>query len=323
MDDLIRRMDEESHPRERAIAKLAARQYGVLAYWQLSAAGLSKDEVYKRVRVGRLHRLYQGVYAVGHTALPPKGFLIAAVYACGEGAVLSHRNAAELWDLRRTSRGDIDVTVVSRGRKPRKGMTLHQVRRLHRADWTIRDRIPVTSLARTFLDNAEVLNGRQLVRQLDAAERHQILNLRAINDVCNRNPGRHGIPILIAAVNDLIPEAVHSRSEFESTFLDFCRAYGIPMPAVNVVVEGYTVDAYWADAKLVVELDSRRFHMNTKAFEEDRERQAALLKKLYRVLPITWKRLTEQSDEVANDILTLLGQTRSSAAPTIVSASMP
>jgi very-short-patch-repair endonuclease len=106
-----------------------------------------------------------------------------------------------------------------------------------------------------------------------------------------------------------MPEAIHSRQELERRFLDVCRDHGVPMPAVNVVVAGLTVDAFWREQRLVVELDSRQFHLNARAFEEDREREAVLLRAGCLVLRITWKRLTEKPAAVATDILALLART--------------
>src|SRR5215212_2302837 len=86
-------------PVERALAALAARQYGVVSGAQLQALGVDRNAIAYRVRIGRLHRVHRGVFAVGHGALTRNGRLLAAVLACGDGAVLSHRSAARLWDL--------------------------------------------------------------------------------------------------------------------------------------------------------------------------------------------------------------------------------
>jgi len=91
-------MREESvEPRDRAAARVAARQHGVIATDQLNAAGIDKSAIARRVRAGRLHPIHRGAYAVGHTALSRKGRFKAATLACGEGAALSHQSAADLW----------------------------------------------------------------------------------------------------------------------------------------------------------------------------------------------------------------------------------
>lgn len=78
------------------IARLAATQYGVVSRAQLRAAGLADASIGGRAADGRLIRLHRGVYAVAHTALTPNARRLAAVLACGDGAALSHRAAAEL-----------------------------------------------------------------------------------------------------------------------------------------------------------------------------------------------------------------------------------
>ena len=64
---------------------------------------------------GRLHPISRGVYAVG-TPLTPHGRWMAAVLACGDGAALSHRSAAELWGIGTRSGRRIDVTIRRRGK---------------------------------------------------------------------------------------------------------------------------------------------------------------------------------------------------------------
>jgi very-short-patch-repair endonuclease len=138
---------------ERLIALIAARQHGVISYEQLIWAGLSPAGITRRVRTGRLHRLYRGVYAVGHTNLSRDGRWLAAVLACGRGAVLSHESAAHLWNLSPRSPSYSHVSVPSRnGRKKRRGIRLHYRADLGPADTTRRHNIPVTTSARTRRD---------------------------------------------------------------------------------------------------------------------------------------------------------------------------
>src|SRR5690349_2368794 len=121
-------MSGQSHPGDREIADLAERQHGVVALWQLIRLGFEADAVEARVRRGRLHRVHLGVYAVGHRRLDWRGVIIAAVYAYGPGAVLSHRSAARLWGIRPNNRRDVDVTVPARGLRRRPGLQPHSVR---------------------------------------------------------------------------------------------------------------------------------------------------------------------------------------------------
>ena len=81
------------------VARCAAETWGVLSIGELRECGLSYDAVSVRVRNGRLHRVHRGIYAVGHANPPLEGRFLAAVKACGPGAVLSHFAAAALWGL--------------------------------------------------------------------------------------------------------------------------------------------------------------------------------------------------------------------------------
>src|SRR4051794_30992404 len=86
---------------DRVIATLAARQHGVVARWQLLDLDVTIEQIKWRVRVGRLHEIHRGVYLVGHKVPPSLAVEQAALLACGENAVLSHRSAANLWNLLR------------------------------------------------------------------------------------------------------------------------------------------------------------------------------------------------------------------------------
>src|SRR5690349_7323415 len=120
-------MGHKSDTPDARLDEIALRQHGVVTLRQLEAVGLSRDAVAKRSKSGRLHRIHQGVYAVGHRGLSLHGRFMAAVLACGEGAVLSHTSAAVLWKLLEPIDGPVHVSVPSTsGRKRRKGIHLHR-----------------------------------------------------------------------------------------------------------------------------------------------------------------------------------------------------
>ena len=138
---------------DRLIARIAGRQHGVVTVAQLSRAGIGKDGITRRLRCGRLYRLHRGVYAVGHMALSSEGRWLAAVLACGEGAVLSHRSAAGLWRLLPPVVRPVDVSVPGGGGRRKRGqIRLHRRPSLLPADVTRRLSIPVTTPAQTLAD---------------------------------------------------------------------------------------------------------------------------------------------------------------------------
>jgi hypothetical protein len=232
---------------------------------------------------------------------------MAAVLACGPRSVLSHRDAAALWGLRPTARTRTDVTVPRPAARSRPGIDVHRVRALHPDDCTIHEGIPVTTVARTLFDLAEVVRPREVERCFDEAERLRVLDLRAVEAVCARGHGRRGLKVLRPLLDDRRPSLLDTRSPLEAIFLPFCRAHGVPLPAVNVAVGAHTVDALWPSQRLVAELDSWEFHGKTRAaFEGDRRRDATLLLADHRVIRLTWRRLHREPERVAAELRALL-----------------
>jgi hypothetical protein len=224
--------------------------------------------------------------------------------------MLSHRDAAALWGVRRSARGAIDITVVGATRRSRPKLTIHSTGALQPADRMTVDRIPVTSIARTLLDLAEVVSPTQLQRAYEEAERLRILDVREVAELLARSNGRRGARRL-SALLDYDPVAVvDSRSELESRFVDLVREAGIPLPHMNVIVEGYEVDAYWPEARLVVELQGYRNHSHRSAFERDHTKIARLKRAGCEVLPLTWRQVTRERRSVVDLITTLRSRAR-------------
>lgn len=185
-------------PGDGDIAALAVRQHGVVARWQLLAMSFTRRAIDNRIASGRLHAVYRGVYSVGHAHVVGRGRWMAAVLAGGPQALLSHRSAAALWDLAPSSSPLIDVTA-SRGRAGHRGIRLHRPRTLHPEDRAKRDTIPVTSIARTLFDLAEVVDRRQLERVFEQAERLRLLDTSAVARVCERGRGRRALKVIAVA----------------------------------------------------------------------------------------------------------------------------
>jgi hypothetical protein len=247
------------------------------------------------------------VYAVGHSRVSGHGHWMAAVLACGDGALLSHRSAAALLGLRPDARARIDVTSGAQGRRSHGGVTLHTARSLGHRDRGICDGIPVTALPRTLLDLAAVVNPRQLERAFEAAERLRILDVRALAELAARSHGHHGIAAFreLIAWHRAVPE---TREELERRFIEFCDAHGIPRPVCNAALEGFIVDALWAHARVVVEMDSFEFHRTRAAFERDRARDAALQLAGYTVIRVTSRQLEHDAERVAHTLRSLLAR---------------
>ena len=160
-------------------------------------------------------------------------------------------------------------------------------------------------MARTLLDIAES-DPIRLPRAWDTAERLRLLDLRAVEATCEQGHGRRGLKHLAPLLDDRTRVVADVRRELEARFFDLCRASDLPLPSCNVLVEGYLVDALWPTQRLIVELDSWEFHADRGAFERDRERDAVLQAAGYRVVRITWRRLTREPRDVARLIRKLL-----------------
>jgi very-short-patch-repair endonuclease len=275
---------------DQRVAELAARQWGVVSVAQLRVLGLSKDAVQRRERAGRLHRLHRGVYAVGHTVLRREGRWLAAVLACGEGAVLSHRSAAAHWGLLQTEATRIDVTAP-RTRAANGTIRLHHSRSLDARDTTTHQGIPITSVARTLLDLAATVRSDRLERALAQAERLQLYDHRPITELLAHANGHRGKAALTKAT---AREPKLTRSDWEARLLKLVRDAALPEPLVNLSLAApdhprLEVDFCWPSHHLIVETDGWESHRTRAAFEADRRRDAALTATGYRVVRFTWR----------------------------------
>jgi very-short-patch-repair endonuclease len=291
---------EKSQP-DAAIARLAERQHGVLATRQLIALGLSHQDIYYRARIGRLHRIHRGVYAVGYRKLTRHGHWMGAVLAYGPDALLSHRSAAALWAVG-PGFWKFEVTTPD-ARRSRNGFRAHRAM-LHPEDIDTHDGIPVTSVARTILDLAADLDHDQLTRLIEDADRRELVDGTALDRAVERRPHAAGSGRLRRVLATYRGTA-DTRSKLERDFRALIATSGLPEPQYNVLVEGLTVDVYWPQWKLVVELDGKPYHTSPRIFETDRIRDATLQKADLRVLRVTGQRLDNEPGEVVADILAL------------------
>jgi very-short-patch-repair endonuclease len=296
---------------DRWLARLAERQHGVVGRWQLLAAGWSDGAIETRVRHGRLHPLYAGVYRVGHSLLQQEGRWMAAVLASGPDAVLSHHSAAALWGLRLTSRTTIDVTC------PQKSRSWKGIRRHHKAlpadEVTVEEDIPVTTAPRTILDLAatEPLDViKALLREMEYRELWVALSLW---DLVERYPGRRGIRKVKAALKRIKDEPPGERkSPLEERFAPFLREHRLPLPRFNdpitVGTKTFQVDCHWPALRQIVELDGWQGHKSRSAFREDRARDRILHAHHYTVTHLTWNQLDDEPEAIASDLRVLLNR---------------
>ena len=261
---------------DRTVARIAARQHGVVSLAQLRRAGLGWEAIRHRLRRGLLHRVHRAVYAVGHPGLTDLARWKAATLACGDGAVLSHRSAADLWGMLEPAGGEAHVTVpVAGGRAKRSAIRIHRRPDLDPAHTTSRENIPVTRPQRTLIDLRPLLEPGELRAAIRRAE---LL----------------GLPLDPTA---LVPDLAWSALEL--AFLRLCRRHRLPAPEVNARVGPYRVDFLWRRERLIVETDGRRFHRGAIATLDDAERDRRLARRGFEVLRVGYREVVDEPKRTA------------------------
>jgi very-short-patch-repair endonuclease len=286
----------ESEPGVRLDAKVAAlsaSQHGVFSLAQCAALGLGARAVQKRAATGRLHRIHRGVYAlVPRKLLTQDALFIAAVLACGPGAVLSHRSAAHLHGLIPKRPSAIDVTAPARRRIP--GVRVHRSLTLTPPDTTRVRHIPCASVARTLLDLGDDLNLAQHEHALNRADAVGRLNLRALDDQLERNATRRAAGNLRRVLQFHRRGQGATESRLEADFVQLLRDHRLPEPERQVVLDlqdgerPIRVDFMWRAAKVVIETDGHEHHGTHRAFEDDRRRDQRLARARWGHARLTW-----------------------------------
>lgn len=291
-----------------ALAALADRQHGVVSVEQLRRLGYSKRAIERAAGSGLLHSLDRSVYAVGHTRLSQRGKCMAAVLACGPGAVLSHYSAAWLHGLARWSPQPFHATGPV-ARRPRLPVRIHRARRLMTEDRDLVEEIPLTAVPRTLLDLAAALREDRLLRLLERAEELKLFDLRATEATLERTWGHHGWGRLRRAIALYAPPPF-TRSDFERRFIEALLEAGLPRPATNFVEAGFELDLYWPERRFAVELDTFATHGTRGAFERDRLRAEDLQLVEIGMTRVTDIRFAREPDAVLARVSRLLKQRR-------------
>ncbi|MQA72889.1 MAG: DUF559 domain-containing protein [Solirubrobacterales bacterium] len=303
------RGERAARAQEARIAAIAERQYGIVTRDQLLGEGFSGDSIDRRLAADRLHPVYRGVYAVGHRLLPTRGRWLAAVFAGGPGAVLSHRAAAALWDLAAIP-AITDVTCRSH-RRSRPGLRMHEAE-LPADEITVEQSIPVTTVARTAFDLAAVDDRHRLERTINEAERRALASPTSLAVLLDRHPARRGsvnLRAILAAGQ--IGRGV-AASELELRFASFLDQRGFPRPEHNAPVEAagrrFVADCLWRSQRLIAELDGHAFHADRESYEGDRARDRVLVAAGWRIVRVTWRQLQNEPDRLAADLRAALAR---------------
>jgi putative AbiEi antitoxin of type IV toxin-antitoxin system len=260
-------MEHQDATVEEILARIARRQHGLVTRKQLLDAGISKEEIRRRIQKGALLVVHRGVYRVGHKAPSIEARFLAAVLACGDGAVLSGHAAGYLWGLIKGTAPPPEVTSPKR-RKVRGVRTRHARRgEIEATTWR---GIPITTVPRTLVDLSSLLPFDDLARACHEAGVLHRTTPRQVEKVVRKRPNTPGAKQL----REVMHGDVHvTLSALERRFLERLDEASLPHPLTNKSADGRRVDCRWPEHKLTVELDSYRFHNSRRAWEQDRRRE--------------------------------------------------
>jgi hypothetical protein len=244
---------------------LVRRQHGVVARRQLLELGFSAMAIRHRLSTGRLHPVLSGVYAVGRPQVTRKGRWMAAVLACGQEAMLSHRSAAALWGFGEEHSAYIEISARRHCKVRRPGIRVHDRAGLWNRDLTSRFGIPVTAPVRTFLDL--VTGPKTVERAINEADKLDVIDADSLREALDDHPGQPGIRLLRHVLDKHTFRL--SDDELERLFRPLAAAAGLPVPLTKHVVNKFEVDFYWPDLGLVVETDGWRYHRTPSAQSRD------------------------------------------------------
>jgi hypothetical protein len=278
------------------VARLSDRQAGLVGAAQLVAIGVDTRETSRWVSDGYLLPRLPRVYAVGHMASSVEADLWAAVLYAGPGAMLSHATALWWRGLLDKQPWPLRVSTPRRCRSLR-GIKIHGRRTCER---NLDRRPPTTSVEQALLDFAATAPLDRVRYALANADYHKVLDIRALQVIAGN--GRAGSTNLRSAIRRHEPKLARTRSPLERLFLPLCERIGIPLPEVNVYIEGVLVDAVWHDRKLVVELDGENNHSSWNQIQNDRSKELILRRAAFDVVRYGTRQLEEEQTLVEQDV---------------------
>jgi len=287
------------------VGEIASRQKGKVTWAQVASLGVDDAIISRWVKQGYLRRVLPRVYAVGHDAPSVEGDLAAALLYAGPGATLSHGTAAWLWGLIDNRPSVIHVSTPRRCRSLR-GIKVHQRRDCKRA-W--HEGLPVTTVAQTLADFAAAASLRMVRVALANAEYRELLDAAEVRALIGR--GRTGSTNLGKALERHEPQLAHARSPTEEIFFEICEEHGVPLPEVNARIAGWTVDFFWRDEGVVVEVDPYGNHHTPAQVDRDRRKDLALRSTGLVVHRYSRAQVEHARDEIAADVTAALTQRRS------------
>ncbi len=277
------------------VVAIACRQHGLIALSQLIEQGGSKQLARRRVESGRWLGVERGVYLIAGHPFTWDTRVHARLLASGEGALVSHRAGAVLWDVEGFRPGRPELSVP-RGHRPRHlDARIHESTDLHLADPVLRRGIPTTGLVRTLLDVGAVITPAALEHAIDATLRTTPTEWPDLYSalVLHSRRGRDGCGFLRAVLDERFGDRVITDSWFEKVVRRLLIDAGFPVPESQWnVYDGPLflgeLDLAWPGHRVGVELQSKAFHLNPTSFEKDPQKLNRIRLVGWDVLEFTW-----------------------------------
>lgn len=297
---------------EREIAALTAAQHGLVSTDQLRELGVSAGRIRGLLSRGALIRDHQLVLRAAAAPITKAQQVMAATMSV-RGAMASHLTAAEVLAFASTPRSHVvTITVGTPHHHDLNGVRVRRSNLIPPHHVTVVDGIRVSRPERTVLDLAADLTPRVLGRMIEQQYVDRRITQLRMEQVVREMavPGRRGITRL-CAVLDSIDGRPPAESELEARFLELIRTHGLPEPERQVTFswserEHGRVDTAWPTHRLIVELDGRRYHSLSAAFERDRRRDQLASIAGWRPIRFTWRQVVDAPGEIVATLCALL-----------------
>lgn len=294
-----------------ALERLAKRQEWVIFIAQLYDLGFTADEIRGLVERRYLHRVHRGVYAVGHRQLTRRGWMWAALLACGDTSFLSHRTAAGLRGLAGLNAWKIEVSVVRPGSRQRSNLTIHHLRRPPDAqEVKLLDGLRVSSVERLFVELAPGSSLAQLDQMLQLAARKNILHVDKMEAAIARHAGAGGMAKLRAAIADYRPRPFDKSGLERVVAAAIAADPSIPTPERNIYLKAggisWEIDFFWRGERVALEVDGGQYHLTPQDKEKDRIKDAKLMAVGITPLRVTDVRWDLDAAGAMDDLRTIL-----------------
>jgi putative AbiEi antitoxin of type IV toxin-antitoxin system len=292
-----------------AIARIAARQHGIVTRKQLLDADLSVDKVRRRIEQGLLIPQYRGVYRVGHAAPSVDARYMAAVLACGERAMLVGRAAGYLLSIVTGKPPPPEVAAPTE-------RTIDSVhcrrRRIDPRDRRRLRQIPVASPAYVIVDLAAELAVRELALAAHRAGARHRTTPGQVKAVLARRANATGAAKLREVIGLRVPVSL---SKLEAAFIALLRKHGLPLPRTNRHVGAHRVDCHWPEYGLTIELVSYRYHNTRWSWEQDHDRRRQARDRDEEHREYTWYDVVEDPEPTVRELRMLLRKGVESRTP--------